>query len=112
MVEASIGPTVLIHDATFDDSIHGGAIMNNHCTTKEALQVAQSSRVYRVILTHFSKCNSQCNPKISIFSDNYTSHACIAFDMMCKLGGFVVSTKVNILFKYEMLFDDDIDMVA
>ena len=28
MVEASIGPTVLIHDATFDDSIHDGT--NDH----------------------------------------------------------------------------------
>ena len=79
MVEASIGPTVLIHDETFDDSIHVGAIMNNYSTTKEAIQVAKSSIVYRVILTHWL---SQCNPKISIFSDNYTSHACIAFDMM------------------------------
>ena len=78
MVEASIGPTVLIHGATFDDSMHVGAIMKNHSTTKEAIQVAKFSRVYPVIFTHFS----QCNPKIPIFSDNYTSHVCIAFHMM------------------------------
>ena len=78
MVEDSIGPTILIHDETFDDSLHVGVIMNNHSTTKKTAQVAKSYRVYRVILTHFS----QCNPKISIFSDNYTSQACIAFIMM------------------------------
>ena len=78
MVEASIGPTVLIHEETFNGSIHARTIMNNHSTTKEAIQVAKSSIVYRVILTHFS----QRNPKIPFFSDNYTSHACIAFDMM------------------------------
>ena len=78
MVEDWIGPTIFIHDETFDDSLHVGVIMNNHSTTKKTAQVAKSYRVYRVILTHFS----QCNPKISIFSDNYTSQACIAFIMM------------------------------
>ena len=113
MVEASIGPTVLIHDETFDDSIHVGVIMNNHSTTKEAIQVAKSSRVYRVILTHFS----QRNPKIPFFSDNYTSHACIAFDMMSvNLVDLPLVPRLLLafktLFKDEMLLDDDVEMVA
>ena len=78
MVEASIGATVLIHEATFDDSMPVGVIMKNHSTTKEEIEAAKLVGVYRVILTHFS----QRYPKIPILSDNYTSHACIVFDMM------------------------------
>ena len=103
----------LITQATFDDSMPVEAIMKNHSTTKEAIEVAKSAGVYRVILTHFS----QRYPKIPILSDNYTSHVCIAFDMMSvNLVDLPLIPRLlpafKTLFRDEMLLDDDIEMVA
>ena len=103
----------LITQATFDDSMPVEAIMKNHSTTKEAIEVAKSAGVYRVILTHFS----QRYPKIPILSDNYTSHACIAFDMMSvNLVDLPLVPRLlpafKTLFRDEMLLDDDVEMVA
>ena len=89
------------------------AIMKNHSTTKEAIEVAKSVGVYWVILTHFS----QRYPKIPILSDNYTSHTCIALDIMSvNLVDLPLVPRLlpafKTLFKDEMLLDDDVEMVA
>ncbi|KAI9829945.1 MAG: hypothetical protein M1819_005917 [Sarea resinae] len=47
--------TVVLHEATFDDELHGDALAKKHSTTSEALGVAAKMRAKRVILTHFSQ---------------------------------------------------------
>ncbi|XP_024394982.1 tRNase Z TRZ3, mitochondrial isoform X2 [Physcomitrium patens] len=78
LVDASEGATVLIHEATFDDSMPEEAYAKKHSLTREAIETGVSAGVYRTILTHFS----QRYPKIPVFDDSYTSQTCIAFDMM------------------------------
>lgn len=46
---------VLIHEATFDDGLVGDARAKNHCTTSEALLVAEAMAAKAVVLTHFSQ---------------------------------------------------------
>lgn len=46
---------VLIHEATFDDTLGKDAIAKKHCTTTEALDVGKQMAAKHVILTHFSQ---------------------------------------------------------
>ncbi|KAL2516197.1 tRNAse Z4 [Forsythia ovata] len=116
LVKASSGATVLIHEATFEDSLVDEAIARNHSTTKEAMEVGDSSGVYRVILTHFS----QRYPKIPVFDDETHMHKmCIAFDLMSvNLADLPLVPRVlpclKIMFKDEMVIDEseDVDFVT
>lgn len=47
--------TVLIHEATFDDSMAGSAIAKKHSTTGEAIQIGRQMRARAILLTHFSQ---------------------------------------------------------
>ncbi|KAF1954792.1 hypothetical protein CC80DRAFT_493564 [Byssothecium circinans] len=47
--------TVLIHEATFDDELHGDAVAKKHSTTSEALGIGAQMDAKAVILTHFSQ---------------------------------------------------------
>ena len=47
--------TVLLHEATFDDSLKDEALAKKHSTTSEAVGVGVAMGARRVILTHFSK---------------------------------------------------------
>ncbi|KAJ0989419.1 hypothetical protein J5N97_007775 [Dioscorea zingiberensis] len=78
LIDASHDATVLIHEATFEDSLEDEAIAKNHSTTKEAIKVGTSAGAYRVILTHFS----QRYPKIPVFDESHMRNTCIAFDLM------------------------------
>ncbi|XP_020538910.1 tRNAse Z TRZ4, mitochondrial isoform X2 [Jatropha curcas] len=78
VIEASHGATILIHEATFEDSMVEEAIAKNHSTTKEAIEVGDSAAAYRVILTHFS----QRYPKIPALDEISIKKTCIAFDLM------------------------------
>ncbi|QIW96196.1 hypothetical protein AMS68_001714 [Peltaster fructicola] len=49
------GSTVCIHEATFDDELQNDARAKHHCTTSEALKVAQDMRARTCVLTHFSQ---------------------------------------------------------
>lgn len=113
LIDASHGATVLIHEATFDDSMPVEAIMKNHSITKEAIEVGMSAGVYRIILTHFS----QRYPKIPVFDESYTNKTCIAFDMMSvNLADLPVLPKLlpalKMLFQDEMLVEDEVEMTA
>lgn len=46
---------LLIHEATFDDSMRGDALAKRHSTTSEALGVGMLMRARNVLLTHFSQ---------------------------------------------------------
>lgn len=49
------GCSVVIHEATFEDSLADHAERKRHCTTAEALAVAAEAGCPGVILTHFSQ---------------------------------------------------------
>ncbi|KAH9301436.1 hypothetical protein KI387_013019 [Taxus chinensis] len=105
--DAACGATVLIHEATFDDSMPEEAISKNHSLTKEAIDVGASAGAYRIILTHFS----QRYPKIPVFDESYTDRTCIAFDLMTvNLADLPFVPKINpylkILFKNEMVAEE------
>ncbi|KAL0354648.1 UNVERIFIED_CONTAM: tRNAse Z TRZ4, mitochondrial [Sesamum radiatum] len=111
LVKASRGATVLIHEATFEDSMVDEAIARNHSTTKEAVEVGDSAGAYRIILTHFS----QRYPKIPVFDETHMHKTCVAFDMMSvNLADIHVLPKVlpylKLLFRDEMVVDESEDV--
>ncbi|XP_030526385.1 tRNAse Z TRZ4, mitochondrial isoform X2 [Rhodamnia argentea] len=110
LTEASRGATVLIHEATFEDSMVDEAIARNHSTTEEAIQVGASAGVYRIILTHFS----QRYPKIPVFDEAHMHKTCIAFDLMSiNIADLPVLPRVlpylKMLFRNEMIVDESDD---
>ncbi|PHT46901.1 hypothetical protein CQW23_16059 [Capsicum baccatum] len=78
VIEASLGATILIHEATFEDGLVEEAIARNHSTIKEAIEVGDSAGAYRVILTHFI----QRYPKVPALDEVSMQTTCIAFDLM------------------------------
>ncbi len=78
LVTAAKDATILIHEATFDDSMLEEAIGKKHCTTKEAVEAGAAAGAYRTLLTHFS----QRYPKVPVIDENFVHHVAIAFDLM------------------------------
>lgn len=54
LLEAASGADVLIHEATFDDSLTCKADENRHSTVTQAAQVAKEAGVGTLVLTHIS----------------------------------------------------------
>lgn len=79
LVEAGLGASVLIHEATFDDEMKVDADAKNHSTTGDAIAVGKAMNAGIVFLTHFS----QRYPKIPIFDPSFAFNTAIAFDLMC-----------------------------
>ena len=50
-----VAPTLLIHEATFNDDMRHQATAKRHSTTTEALSIAAAMRAHRTVLTHFSQ---------------------------------------------------------
>ena len=70
-----------MHEATFDDTeeMRAEAFAKRHSTISEALEVGESMRAWRVILTHFS----QRYPKLTdLRASRSAAAAVIAFDQM------------------------------
>lgn len=55
LVACGQGCDLLIHEATFDDSLHDEAVCKRHCTTSEAINIGTAMRAKHIILTHFSQ---------------------------------------------------------
>eukprot|EP00198_Chlamydomonas_reinhardtii_P000339 XP_001689674.1 RNase Z-like protein [Chlamydomonas reinhardtii] len=53
-IAAARGATLLVHEATFEESMVGEAKAKKHSTTAEAVSVGERAGAYRIILTHFS----------------------------------------------------------
>ena len=47
--------TLLIHEATFQDNMHGSALAKKHSTMSEALDIAHRMNARTLLLTHFSQ---------------------------------------------------------
>ncbi|KAJ6845469.1 uncharacterized protein M6B38_287100 [Iris pallida] len=112
LTDASSGATVLIHEATFEDSMVQEAIARNHSTTTEAVGVGVSAGAYRIILTHFS----QRYPKIPVFDETHMHNTCIAFDLMSvNAADLPVLPKVlphlKVLFRKEMAVDESDELL-
>ncbi|KAF1859687.1 hypothetical protein Lal_00010271 [Lupinus albus] len=112
LVAASQDATVLIHEATFEESMIEEAIAKNHSTTNEAIEMGDAANAYRIILTHFS----QRYPKIPVFDESHMHKTCVAFDMMSiNIADLPVLPKVlpylKLLFKNEMVADESDDVV-
>nr|CAD1843410.1 unnamed protein product [Ananas comosus var. bracteatus] len=108
LIEASNDATILIHEATFEDSMKDEAIARNHSTTKEAIGVGTSAGAYRIILTHFS----QRYPKIPVLDETHMEKTCVAFDLMTvNLADLPVLPKVfpylKVLFRNEMAVEEE-----
>ena len=54
VVEASKGADLLIHEATFDDTLQDRAISELHSTAGQAASIALEANVKRLVLTHIS----------------------------------------------------------
>ena len=55
LIELGKGATILIHEATFDNSKSEEAIQKKHSTVAEAYDVHRQMGSFRLILTHFSQ---------------------------------------------------------
>ena len=81
LVRLGKGATILIHEATFDDTKPEEAVKKRHTTISEAIKVAEDMNAHRLILTHFS----QRYPSMPPLPENYQSLSCgllLAFDFM------------------------------
>ena len=55
LIELGRDATILIHEATFDNSKGEEAVQKKHSTVQEAYSVAERMNAFRLILTHFSQ---------------------------------------------------------
>jgi ribonuclease Z len=62
LIESGRGSDILIHEATFADSLTTEAIERRHCTISEAITVGQSMQVSFTLLTHISQRHSKSLP--------------------------------------------------
>eukprot|EP00644_Phytophthora_capsici_P016315 jgi/Phyca11/549867/estExt2_Genewise1Plus.C_PHYCAscaffold_340148 len=65
LVVAGMGAELLVHEATFDDSMEKDAAVKKHCTVGQALDIARRMRARQVVLTHFSQRYPTLPPPVS-----------------------------------------------
>eukprot|EP01112_Ceratiomyxa_fruticulosa_P011224 TRINITY_DN3033_c0_g1_i1.p1 TRINITY_DN3033_c0_g1~~TRINITY_DN3033_c0_g1_i1.p1 ORF type:complete len:788 (+),score=138.47 TRINITY_DN3033_c0_g1_i1:160-2523(+) len=83
LVNAGKDATILIHEATMEDSLQHEAIARSHSTTDEALTISREMNAYRVILTHFSMRHRKYPlGDFLTMEKEKRKHATIAFDLM------------------------------
>ena len=69
---------ILIHEATMEDDLSDEAIVKQHSTTSQAIDVGILMKAKFTILTHFSQRYS----KIPLFNEKFSNQVGIAFDNM------------------------------
>ena len=77
-IRVATGSTILVHEATFENSLLAEAEAKKHSLAKEAIDSGRKAGAYRTILTHFS----QRYPKIPVIDETFTTSTCVAFDLM------------------------------
>lgn len=95
--------TLLIHEATFEDSLEKEAKWKKHTTIGQAIEIGQKCGVWRTVLTHFSPRYQ----KIAEISDrNFETKTMVAFDhMRVKLSQF--EWAYQMLDLYRQLFTNE-----
>lgn len=79
LVKLGQDATILIHEATFDDSKRDEAVSKRHSTVSEAMDIAKRMNACRLILTHFSQ-RYPTMPPTTI--ENGNGGAIFAFDFL------------------------------
>ncbi|XP_003385508.2 PREDICTED: zinc phosphodiesterase ELAC protein 2-like [Amphimedon queenslandica] len=88
LVRAGKDASLLIHEATFDDSLQANAVARLHSTKSEAIQVARHMNAAFLMLTHFSQRyhNHMRHHDHSCFSlhlfEDLPSNVAVAYDFM------------------------------
>lgn len=81
-IQIGRGATLLLHEATFDDELHGEAVAKKHSTTSEAIKAGIDMGAQALMLTHFS----QRYPKLPVIAKEghgkQRMKVALAFDMM------------------------------
>ncbi|EPY54194.1 3'-tRNA processing endonuclease Trz2 [Schizosaccharomyces cryophilus OY26] len=95
--------TVVIHEATLEDSMQEIAVRKQHSTYSEALGVGQSMNAKNIILTHFSQRYPKL-PDVKL-TDKHLNVA-LAFDGMC-LKVYEIPKFRNYIQPLAYLFADD-----
>ncbi|EEY66364.1 zinc phosphodiesterase, putative [Phytophthora infestans T30-4] len=86
LVLAGMGAELLVHEATFDDSMEQDAKMKKHSTVGQALDIAQRMRARQVILTHFSQRYPALPPPVLDSSERSSIDPAT---VLCAYDGFV-----------------------
>ncbi|KAG7392597.1 Zinc phosphodiesterase ELAC protein 2 [Phytophthora pseudosyringae] len=86
LVVAGMGAELLVHEATFDDSMEQDATMKKHSTVGQALDIARRMRARQVVLTHFSQRYPSLPPPVSDSSDGSSN---TTGNVLCAYDGFV-----------------------
>lgn len=78
LTKAATHATLLIHEATFEDTMLDEAMEKKHSTTGEAIATGRDAKAYMTMLTHFS----QRYPKIPVIDTSFSGRVGVAFDLM------------------------------
>ena len=71
---------VLIHEATFDNSLSAEASKRNHSTTSQAIEIGRRMNAKFILLTHFSQRSAKV-PRLNMERLGYMEHH--IFDKVC-----------------------------
>jgi ribonuclease Z len=79
--------SMLIHEATFDDSLCDDAVKKKHCTMSEALHVGMQMQAKHIVFTHFSQrypknIDPNLLPKLSSSSQCSPAGVTAAYDFL------------------------------
>lgn len=79
LVTAGKGASLLVHEATFDNSLQEEAELKRHSTMADAMKISTSMEAKFTVLTHFSQRYGKFS---TAFKSNALQHSAIAFDFM------------------------------
>ena len=102
LTDAATDASLLVHEATFEDSLVDEAIEKRHSLVKEAVEVGERAGARSTVLTHFS----QRYPKYPVMDGSYGSHTGVAFDMLT-VSPSTVGRLTNLKEALQILFRDD-----
>ena len=94
---------VLIHEATLNNGLEKDAISKKHTTTGQALKIANTTRAWRTILTHFSP---RVNKTAEITHQHFKTKTLVAFDHL-RVNISELEWAYEIQKVYDMLLSND-----
>lgn len=108
LTKAAKHATLLIHEATFEDTMLDEAMEKRHSTTGEAIATGRDAQAFMTMLTHFS----QRYPKIPVIDETFSGRVGVAFDLMTvRLSDIprlpLITPAVKMLFEDPMPAADD-----
>ncbi|TMW68423.1 hypothetical protein Poli38472_005891 [Pythium oligandrum] len=91
LVRAGKDASLLIHEATFDDSMAEDAEKKKHSTVGQAIDVARRMRAERLVLTHFSQRYPSLPPPLSTSDRDASSSSSYPRVIQCAYDGFTLA---------------------